>query len=341
MKIAIYCPLNASAELQEYSRRIHSYLLHQNIHVHLLNEHSPLPEDADIYWDATCAEAQAPFIGTAKCNREWLEAHAEKICITLHSANLFALPTRSYAKSLISLICTIKARWQRRRFWQTFKAYHTLITVSEYARHQITDLAKLTARHIEVIHQGVDHTICKPSCEGEDRKNPYLLHISNDEPLKNVDRLIEAYRAIERPNKPMLRLIVPNARRKIDDAKIEVIDAPQNQEALVAQYQGAMGFVFPSLVETFAMPIITAMACGCPVVTSNSSGCAEVAGDVALMVDPYSLKSIQAALEILIDSPESRHSMRQKGIVWADQFAWNNTGLMHLDIFERMVRKPS
>jgi glycosyltransferase involved in cell wall biosynthesis len=61
-----------------------------------------------------------------------------------------------------------------------------------------------------------------------------------------------------------------------------------------------------------------------------------VAGDAALLVDPYNVKSIQSAMETIIESPETRQMMRNRGIEWADQFDWSKTSLMHFDVFDRI-----
>ena len=337
MTVAVFTSIHSGTSLLPHLQAIISFLTKHGIQCEIFDEASSMPLDADVYWDAVCADAGIPFEGINKENSDWLLTHPNKLCITMHSATVFTIPPWVYLKSLGGIYWAIKTRWQRRRFWRSFDTFHSLITVSDYARYEITHFAGLPSRNIEVIHHGVDHNLFQPSEQGENCENPYLLHISSYQRVKNVDRLIKAYQQINNPNKPKLRLIVPNYTGKIDDANIELITTNQGHAQLVAQYQHATGFIFPSLVESFGLPILEAMACGCPVVTSNRAGCAEVAGDAALLVDPYNVKSIQSALEVLIDSKETRQSLSKKGIARADQFDWSKSGRQHLALFEKIA----
>lgn len=95
--------------------------------------------------------------------------------------------------------------------------------------------------------------------------------------------------------------------------------------------------MFPSLRESFGMPILEAMACGCPVITSNISACPEVAGDAALLVDPYSVDDIAGAMKRLIEDEPLRQSLRQKGLSRSRQFTWRKSARDHLKVFEKIA----
>lgn len=87
--------------------------------------------------------------------------------------------------------------------------------------------------------------------------------------------------------------------------------------------------------ETFGMPIIEAMACGCPVVTSSHAGCVETAGGAALIVDPYSVDAISGAMRQLTNDAELRRTLRERGLERAKRFTWRKCAEEHLTDFER------
>ncbi len=99
--------------------------------------------------------------------------------------------------------------------------------------------------------------------------------------------------------------------------------------------------MFPSLHETFGLPILEAMACGCPVITSDVGACPEVAGDSALFVNPRSVDDITNAMKRLIEDDSLRQLLRQKGLARSQQFTWRKSADEHLKIFEKAVTGES
>ena len=90
-------------------------------------------------------------------------------------------------------------------------------------------------------------------------------------------------------------------------------------------YQGALALVYPSLWEGFGLPVVEAMACGTPVVTSIGSGTEEVAGDAALLVNPYDTNELASVLLALIDQPSLQDQYRSRGFARASKFSWKAT----------------
>ena len=104
----------------------------------------------------------------------------------------------------------------------------------------------------------------------------------------------------------------------------------QPQETLASFYRLAGVFVFPSLYEGFGLPPLEAMACGTPVVTSNVSSLPEVAGDAALLVDPYNVEAIADAIRQALGDPALRSGMITRGLARARQFSWaESVGQIH------------
>lgn len=98
-------------------------------------------------------------------------------------------------------------------------------------------------------------------------------------------------------------------------------------------YSLASCFVFPSLHESFGMPILEAMACGCPVITSKLFSCSEVAGDSALLVDPYNINDLTNAIYCLIDNKKLNKELKQKGLIRSKNFTWHKCAKKHLEVY--------
>jgi len=110
-------------------------------------------------------------------------------------------------------------------------------------------------------------------------------------------------------------------------------------EDLVGLYNGAMALTYPSLFEGFGLPILEAMACGCPVITSNISSMPEVAGNSAILVDPYNIQEIAGAMNKITLDDTLRSSMIKKGIVRAGQFGWEKAAREMLEILKESVKE--
>src|SRR5262249_31892651 len=190
-----------------------------------------------------------------------------------------------------------------------------VITVSECSRHDLVSYLGLDIERIRVISEGVD-TRFRPVVNDAwlqavlaryTIKQPYVLYVGGINARKNIGRLFTAYaQLLERH--PDVALVVCGKRQWQTDE----IDATFRQLNLTdyvhftgyvddadlpALYSAAELFVFPSLYEGFGLPPLEAMACGTPVVTSNVSSLPEVVGDAALIVDPYDVEGLAAAIE--------------------------------------------
>ena len=100
-------------------------------------------------------------------------------------------------------------------------------------------------------------------------------------------------------------------------------------------FSGAMCFAYPSYFEGFGLPVLEAMQCGTPVIAGNRTSLPEVAGDAALLVDPFDETVIADALRNLIENPDRRNDLRVKGIERAKRFSWQQTARLTLQAYER------
>jgi glycosyltransferase involved in cell wall biosynthesis len=102
-----------------------------------------------------------------------------------------------------------------------------------------------------------------------------------------------------------------------------------------------MAFVFPSLHETFGLPILEAMSCGCPVISSDQTACPEIVGDAGLLVDPRSVAQIRKAMQTIIEDVELRRELADRGLRRANSFTWRESARQHIDVFSRFVHVGS
>jgi glycosyltransferase involved in cell wall biosynthesis len=162
----------------------------------------------------------------------------------------------------------------------------------------------------------------------------YFFHISNDEPRKNINRILTAFAKLKLDNDVQLVLKLPEhaARRYIGMDGVRVITGSRPTDELADLYRKALAFVFPSLYEGFGLPIIEAMACGCPVITSNVSACPEIAGEAAVTVDPRDEDALLEAMRIFCQNPRVRAERVAAGLQRSQSFSWSKSAQCHANI---------
>ena len=111
-------------------------------------------------------------------------------------------------------------------------------------------------------------------------------------------------------------------------------------EELVWWHRAALMFVFPSLFEGFGLPVLEALACGTPVITSNASSLPEVAGDAAVLIDPHDTESLVSAMQRLLNDPELRAALSAAGPKQARQFPWSRTAAETTQVYRDVLNAP-
>ena len=172
---------------------------------------------------------------------------------------------------------------------------------------------------------------------------PYILYVGRIQPRKNIKRLISAFeRAMERHPESPHSLVIAGGKGWLHEGVFErAKQSPLAErirftgyvadEYLPALMKGADALALVSLSEGFGLPVIEAMACGTPVITSNCSSLAEVAGDAGLLVDPTSVENIAVAIGDIISQQELRELLCAKGLIRASAFSWETTARRVLD----------
>lgn len=208
-----------------------------------------------------------------------------------------------------------------------------ILTVSEFSRGQIIEWSGVPAEKVFNVRSGVDPEY-NPGVDPCDLPFPYLLCVSNRKRHKNEFRVVEAFaksglatemRLVFTGN-PTAELADFLARWQVTQAVHFVGTVPE--EKFPSLHRSAQALVFPSLYEGFGLAPLEAMACGTPVVTSNTTGLREVAGDAALLVDPRSVGQIADAIKRIVCDTSLRQQLRMKGLARAAEFPWATTAAM-------------
>lgn len=173
-------------------------------------------------------------------------------------------------------------------------------------------------------------------------KKPYILSVATQEPRKNIQKLLDAFEQIQK-RIPDLQLVLtgkygwgPGLR----SAENVVWTGYVPDEDLVALYSGCRVFVYPSLYEGFGLPVIEAMACGAPVVTSNNSSMAEIAKNAAILIDPRSHTQLTRAIEMVLDlNLENYQKMVQASLKRAGEYTWEKTARQTLDAYNMLYEQ--
>lgn len=171
-------------------------------------------------------------------------------------------------------------------------------------------------------------------------EEPYFLYVGTIEPRKNLPMLVEAWRVVRATHR--VRLVLAGRRRAdgpefVSGDGLEVLGAVP-EERLAALYSGALAVVYPTLYEGFGLPVVEAMQCGAPVVTSMDESVVEVAGGAAVHCDAGRLEEWVAALTRIIEDAGWRAELRVRGLARAGEFSWERTARETLAVYRTAER---
>lgn len=209
-----------------------------------------------------------------------------------------------------------------------------IICSSKFSVEQLRLLGAKTKRY-RIVYGGLDHDRFRPSSSTSEMQ-PFLLSIGSEEPRKNMTGILRAFLLLA-DEFPHLRLIkVGRASRENRlttlrlvkqlglSARVKFVDFV-DEASLPAYYSSAELLVFPSLLEGFGLPVIEAMGCNCPVVTSDLNPMRELAGDAACLVDPRNPKAIADACRRILTRKDYQEQLRRDGCARSAEFTWDRT----------------
>jgi glycosyltransferase involved in cell wall biosynthesis len=240
---------------------------------------------------------------------------------------------------------------------KSIKNSDKIITISEFSKSEIIKYFPECEDKIDIVYCGVDYDLFRPISNEQAITNvknkygitgQYLLYLGTLEPRKNIERLIEAYSKILKDVSDPPTLVISGGKGWMYDTifeKVNELNISSNiiftgyidKHHIPILLSGAVAFIFPSLYEGFGLPVLEAMACGTPVITSNLSSLPEVVGDAAILVDPYSVEAIcEAIIKVTIDEA-LRESLSKKGIDRSKLFSWDAAALKLHRIYEGLL----
>jgi glycosyltransferase involved in cell wall biosynthesis len=227
-----------------------------------------------------------------------------------------------------------------------------IITVSYNTRHDLTDYFGVDAGRVEVIYNGVSPLFRTDVSQEEQRRvrekhripSPYLFFLGGEKPHKNLQNVLKAFGEARRrrslPHALVLGGPMPRNRAR-REALIDALDLRATvvetgilqEEDLPGLYAGADAFLYPTLYEGFGLPVIEAMACGTPVLTSSTSALQEIAGGFAYLVDPMDVDAIAGGIVLLTTDQRVREDFRELGKKRALDFNWDKAAEKTLEVY--------
>jgi glycosyltransferase involved in cell wall biosynthesis len=271
---------------------------------------------------------------------------------TMHDIGMFTHPEFYHPSHLRRL---------RKPILEGLKKARLILCVSGETRDLVAERFGVPDERLTVVYNGVDDRF-RPAPPAQVRslldtayqlRHPYILFVGQLKVVsKNLIRLLEAFSIFRREVKSDLKLVLAGRRPTYERGSTESIDAALDRlglrdevfelghvtdQDLPLLYSGAEMFLFPSLLEGFGLPVIEAMACGTPVITSNISCMPEVAGGAALLINPHSAQDIAEGIHRLASDSALRDSLRSKGLSRAGDFSWHRTAEQTLAAYQRSV----
>ena len=224
-------------------------------------------------------------------------------------------------------------RWTRayspRVVPRVLRAARQLIAVSEFTRRELVELLGVPEERIHVVPNAVEDEFTQ---EGPAEQGEYVLAVGTLEPRKNLDRLVEAVRRTHTE----LRIVGARGWGGVEAAGNGVRWLGEVSDAELARlYRGAACVAYPSLYEGFGIPVLEAMACGAPVVTTRGTAMEEVADGAAVLVDAHDPAEIAAGI---VQAVADRAQLVAKGLERARAFRWEQCAALHADVYREAAR---
>ncbi len=285
-------------------------------------------DESDVVWEPGLISARFPHPKLKRCPKP--------VVVTVHGLAAHTLSVREYFPDPVEAILGQAFHKQVTAEWQWFgEKVSRVIAVSRYGAEEVTSIFNIPPEKVVAIYHGIDHDVFNVQGGQKTAERPYLLQIAQFAPKKNLDRVLEAYAQLPEAGRPDLVVIFPNYEGADPGIKgVRIIREGFTHEELACWYRGAIGFIFPSIHETFGMPVLEAMACGCPVISADVTAIPELAGDATILVNPRSVEEIASGIQRLVKDQALRRKLRKKGLAQASLFTWEKSAREHLDVFE-------
>jgi glycosyltransferase involved in cell wall biosynthesis len=248
--------------------------------------------------------------------------------------------------------------WRLRKMLAlTVRRADVIIALSEATRRDLLELTPVNPDKVHTVLGALDMRRFCPTCATDNSailkphgiRQPFLLYAGRLQPRKNIDTLVEAYDILRHSGRFDGQLVLLGEQRAFlwERPQARIDESPYRRDIIqtghVADdhvqsfYRAAHAFVFISLYEGFGFPLVEAMACGVPIVCSNTTCLPEVAGDAAMLVDPLDAEAVADQLERVISDDALRADLVQKGFRRVREFSWEKTAREMRAIYESLV----
>jgi glycosyltransferase involved in cell wall biosynthesis len=248
--------------------------------------------------------------------------------VTVYDLSFLLFPTAFKAANRIYLAATTRATARRAR---------RVLTISEHTRRDIVRLLNVPVERVDVAYPAaeeryrpLDERTVEAFKMARGLPDAFVFALGTLEPRKNLTGLLHAYARVSKPRPPLY--IAGGAGWRFSPIfdtvrELDLADAVRfvgfvPEDELPLWYNAARLFAFPSLYEGFGLPVLEAMACGTPVITSTAASLPEVGGKAAVLVPPHETDQIAREMERVLDDSQLRMEMRAAGRIQASRFSW-------------------
>ncbi len=245
--------------------------------------------------------------------------------------------------------------------WTKFSIQNAnhIVTISNFSKKDIVSTYQVSENKITVAYPGYNEGIFYTKKDKQKITDTlkkytidttYIIYIGTIQPRKNLVRLMEAVARIENITLALVGKTKGEGRQgwlykeTLDTPKklgienrVKFLGYVQNED-LKNLVSGAIAYIQPSLWEGFGIPVLEAMACGCPVIVSNVSSLPEIVGKAGLLVDPYSVDQIEQAIRTVLSDRRLREKYSKAGVLQAKKFSWDKMARIVLKTFEKMTQ---
>jgi glycosyltransferase involved in cell wall biosynthesis len=278
----------------------------------------------------------------------------------------YPIPERRTFKGVLNLMDLIPLRYPELFMSNSLYDVHIrkcvqsidhIVAISEATKLDAIHFYQLDPEKITVIYPGINPVFLNASEHAEEDakilesyqiKEPYILSVCTLEPRKNLARTLEAYTIVRQNSADRMQLVLVGGLGWKYESLLQQIESHPFREDIVLTgfvpdgnlpvfYRHAKVFVYASLYEGFGLPVLEAMACGVPVVTSNVSSLPEAGGHAAIYSDPYDSQSIAEGIEQVINNQKRRMDLIASGLKHAQNFSYKKAALQLHEIFRKVI----
>jgi glycosyltransferase involved in cell wall biosynthesis len=244
--------------------------------------------------------------------------------------------------------------WLKRLVRDSANRADHIITVSEYSKRDIVQTYGIPEDKITVTYEGAGQEF-RPGDKGKAKEElgrkygitgNFVLYLGRLQARKNLTRVVEAFAKVRRAGLPSKLVLAGKQDSLFEPVLARIRELQMENDVLLPGflpaedvplfYNAAEVFIYPSLYEGFGLPVVEAMACGVPVITSQGSSLEEVAGDAALLVDPLSDSSIASAMQRVLEDSALRLRLREAGLSRSKLFDFQKTARQTMHVYERL-----